>query len=322
MIYNTQNKSILTNFIKKIKRHKKSSYNLSFKNAELLYNIILKGKLSDIELGAFLLAMRIKGESVEEISGFLNAINSLFIPLEIPISKYAPIIIPSYNGSRRFMNVIPLLALLLSKKGIPVFIHGIKKNFGRITTYEILKKLGYFAVSSKKKAIKYLKLKRLVFMDISILIPELSKLLEIYYMLGIRNSSHLLVKIIQPLSIPALRLVSYTHPEYLKILSDYFYNEKSLGDIFLMQGTEGEVIPNIRNSKQIIHWFHDNKYTKLTKEQNKEISFPKNSNINDNVLWIQSVLDNKLPIPSTIINQVKNCILISRMLSLKYSNTI
>jgi anthranilate phosphoribosyltransferase len=40
--------------------------------------------------------------------------------------------------------------------------------------------------------------------------------------LGVRNSTHTLGKIMQPFAQPALRLTSYTHPEYLEMLTDYF----------------------------------------------------------------------------------------------------
>jgi anthranilate phosphoribosyltransferase len=54
------------------------------------------------------------------------------------------------------------------------------------------------------------------------LAPELAHQLSLRRILGVRNSTHTLVKILQPFEGPALRLVSYTHPEYLAMLTEYF----------------------------------------------------------------------------------------------------
>jgi anthranilate phosphoribosyltransferase len=49
-----------------------------------MYQAMLDGRVSDLELGAILLAMRIKGESVQEIAGFLAAAEASFTPLHAP----------------------------------------------------------------------------------------------------------------------------------------------------------------------------------------------------------------------------------------------
>src|SRR6476469_3248113 len=88
-------------FIKEIGRGQKGARSLSRDDAALLYSAMLERRLSDIELGAILLAMRIKGESVEEIAGFLDAAEASFTCLPKPDGVYAPIVIPSYNGARK-----------------------------------------------------------------------------------------------------------------------------------------------------------------------------------------------------------------------------
>ena len=79
-----------------------------------------------------------------------------------------------------------------------------------------------------------------------------------------RNSTHTLVKILQPFDGPALRLVSYTHPEYLAMLTEYFRSAAPAerGDAFLMRGTEGETVANANRAQQI-DWFHAGQQTLL-----------------------------------------------------------
>ena len=101
-------------------------------------------------------------------------------------------------------------------------------------------------------------LRQPAFIPIAVLAPKMGRLLALRRVLGVRNSTHTLVKILQPYAGPALRLVSYTHPEYLEMLAEYFTTAAPAerGDAFLMRGTEGETVANANRANQI-DWFHD-----------------------------------------------------------------
>ncbi len=71
-------------FIKEIGRGKDGARSLSREDAQLLYGAMLAGRVSDLEMGGILLAMRIKGESVEEIAGFLAAAEAAINLLNAP----------------------------------------------------------------------------------------------------------------------------------------------------------------------------------------------------------------------------------------------
>ena len=77
--------------------------------------------LSDLEIGAFAIAMRMKGESLDELIGFLHALHERLLPLR---SDRPVIAIASYNGARRLPNLVALLALLLARAGARVLVHG------------------------------------------------------------------------------------------------------------------------------------------------------------------------------------------------------
>lgn len=78
-----------------------------------------------IPLWAILIALRIKGEGEEELLGFYRGLED-FLPQWPALSN--TIIIPSYNGARRQANMTPLLALLLHKFGVNVFLHGVHND--------------------------------------------------------------------------------------------------------------------------------------------------------------------------------------------------
>lgn len=309
-------------FIKNIGRGKVGSRDLSREDARTLYSAMLNSQVSDLEMGAILLAMRIKGECVEEIAGFLDAAEETLMLLQAPLRKYAPIVIPSYNGSRRVPNLTPLLALLLARQGVPVLIHGIihDKNRG-MTSAQILEALKIKLSTNLEEAQVALHSSQPVFVPISVLAPKLARLLNTRELLGVRNSTHILVKIIQPFSNPVLRLISYTHIKYLHVLHQYFQNiaPTNHGDVCLMRGTEGEVVANLQCMRQI-DWFHNNKCVVLTKKQNdlvqKKFLYPMNcTTIQHTICWIKAILDQKIEIPEAISVQVKHYLAIAKSIN-------
>jgi anthranilate phosphoribosyltransferase len=260
--------------------------------------------------------MRFKGESVEEIAGFLDAGEASFDKLPTPSGDYAPVVIPSYNGSRQMLNLTPLLALLLAREGVPVLIHGVTSDPGRTTTAEILQQLGLPLSQTISQAEAGFMQRNPVFMPIEALAPRMARLLELRRILGVRNSTHTLVKIVQPFIDPALRLTSYTHPEYLEMLTTYFSTAAppQRGDVFLMRGTEGETVANARRAQQI-EWFHDHQRTTLVHRQapvDELPSLPEQSDAASTAEWIQKALQDIRLVPASILEQIRHCLFVSK----------
>jgi anthranilate phosphoribosyltransferase len=299
-------------FIKEIGRGKDGARSLTREDARTLYSAMLDARVSDLELGAILLAMRVKGESVQEIAGFLEAAEASFIPLQAPLGKYAPVVLPSYNGSRHMPNLTPLLALLLAREGVPVLMHGVTQDPQRVTSAEILEALGVPHVADVSQAEMLLRQGQPVFMPIQNLAPKLARLLAMRRILGVRNSTHTLVKIMQPFVGPALRLTSYTHPEYLEMLGHYFTTAapSARGDAFLMRGTEGETVANARRAQQI-DWFHDGQRTLIVEKQRvaEELAdLPQGRDATATARWIAAVVAGERRVPEAIQEQVGHCL--------------
>jgi anthranilate phosphoribosyltransferase len=309
-------------FIKEIGRGKKGARSMSREDACRLYSAMLDGRVSDLEMGGILLAMRIKGESVDEIAGFLDAAEASFARIAAPDSEYAPVVIPSYNGSRQRPNLTPLLALLLAREGVPVLIHGMINDPGRVTTAEILQAMELPVASTSQQAAEHFAKRQPVFMTIDTLAPKMAQLLQLRRILGVRNSTHTLVKIMQPFDGPALRLTSYTHPEYLAMLTDYFGNAAPVerGDVFLMRGTEGEPVANAKRG-QSIEWFHGRRKTTLVERQapgNEPPPLPQSIEPHTTAAWIHAALRGEQPVPRPIIEQVEQCLNVARQIKSRF----
>ncbi|QJE00681.1 DNA-binding protein YbiB [Massilia forsythiae] len=305
-------------FIKEIGRGVKGARSMTRDDAALLYGAMLDGRVSDLELGGILLAMRIKGESVDEIAGFMDAAEGAFAPLPQPPGDFAPVLIPSYNGARKLANLTPLLALLLAREGVPVLVHGVTNDPGRVATAEIFAEMGIGPTGSTADMLDAFARHKPCFMPIERLAPKLAHQLSLRRILGVRNSTHTIVKILQPFAGPALRLVSYTHPEYLTMLSEYFgvAAPHARGDAFLMRGTEGETVANANRAQQI-DWFHAGQRQLLVERDaptDELAPAPEGRDAAATADWIARALRGEQPVPAPIAAQAAHCLQVARAL--------
>ena len=111
----------IASYIKEIGRGRDGARSLDRAQAHDLMSQVLDGRVTDLELGAFALAMRIKGESVAELAGFLDATHERCIA---DGSTRPTLVLPSYNGARKLPNLTALLALLLAQDDVQVLVHG------------------------------------------------------------------------------------------------------------------------------------------------------------------------------------------------------
>ncbi|MBX9831873.1 MAG: DNA-binding protein YbiB, partial [Burkholderiaceae bacterium] len=196
------------NYIKEIGRGKDGARALTREQADDLFGQVLDGSVTDLEVGAFCLAMRIKGETAEEMAGFLDATRRRMALL--PASTQPTVVIPSYNGARKLPLLTPLLALLLAREGLPVLIHGAATEDHRVFVSKVLEALGIYA----QVAIKNIAPSSVAFVPTALLSPGLQRLLDVRRVVNLRNPAHSLVKLMNPVDGPALIVSSYTHPEY------------------------------------------------------------------------------------------------------------
>src|ERR1700712_1758197 len=182
-------------YIKQIGRGREGARPLTEPQAHDLMSQVLDGRVTDLEIGAFVIAMRIKGESIEELSGFLQATHERCIPVTTALPT---VVLPSYNGARKLPNLTSLLALLLAQEGAQVLVHGPMTDAGRVSTAEIFRDLGLpFACDAEEVENAWAR-REPVFMRIDSLCPSLARLLEVRRIVGLRNSGHTVAKMLAP----------------------------------------------------------------------------------------------------------------------------
>ena len=228
----------ISHYIKEIGRGKDGARALGREQAADLMGQILDQQVSDLELGAFCLAMRIKGETPEEMAGFLDATHARLNKVS---THGAPtVVLPSYNGARKLPVLTPLLALLLAREGVAVVVHGCMTEDKRVPAEAVLAELGIRPGAGPVSA------GQVVFVPTASLHTGLDRLLAVRRVVGLRNSGHSLVKLMNPCDAPALVVGSYTHPEYLQSMSATFALTGQ--HALLLRGTEGEPVADARRT--------------------------------------------------------------------------
>ncbi len=228
----------IRHYIKEIGRGKDGARPLTREQAADCFGQLLDGAVSELEVGAFCIAMRVKGETADEMAGFLDATRARM--RLVPAADRPLVVLPSYNGARRLPVLTPLLALLLAREGLPVALHGAPTEDRAVTAQDVLQALGHAAAT----AVAPVAPGEVAFLPTGLLCPGLQRLLEVRRTIGLRNPAHSLVKLMNISQGPAVVVGSYTHPEYALSMAEVFTRVGATA--LLLRGTEGEVVADAR----------------------------------------------------------------------------
>ncbi|MGE4243199.1 DNA-binding protein YbiB [Ramlibacter sp.] len=292
----------ISHYLKEIGRGKQGARALSREQAADLFGQVLDGTVTDLEVGAFCLAMRIKGETPQEMAGFLDATAARMN--RVASADGQPVVVlPSYNGARRLPVLTPLLALLVARRGLPVLIHGAATESTRVFVGEVLRALDIEPMST----LHPLAAGHAYYAPTELLHPGLKRLLDVRRVVGLRNSAHSLVKLMNPCDGPAVIVSSYTHPEYALSMAAVF--ELMQSTALLLRGTEGEAVADARRLPQM-DGFVAGRRVVLQEGQRGTLTdlpdLPKDTAAASTAAYIRDVLAGRQPVPSSLALQVEH----------------
>ncbi len=115
--------------------------NLSGEETERIFAQIMRGEATPAQIGSFITALRVKGETVDEITAAARVMRSFATTLDIRRSVILDTCGTGGSGTRRF-NVSTIAALLVSGAGVTVAKHGNRSASGTSGSADLLEKLG------------------------------------------------------------------------------------------------------------------------------------------------------------------------------------
>jgi len=113
------------NLLKKVGSGQHTSEPLTRREAAEAAQLMLSGAATPAQIGAFMIAHRIKRPKTEELAGFLDAYAQLGPILHAVPADYPALVFGlPYDGRSRTAPAQPLVALMLAASGCPVVLHG------------------------------------------------------------------------------------------------------------------------------------------------------------------------------------------------------
>jgi anthranilate phosphoribosyltransferase len=294
-------------YLREIGRGKQGARALTRAQSSDLFGQLLDGAISDLEVGAFCIAMRVKGETAQEMAGYLDALQARLhcvAPTDTAGARRT-VVIPSYNGARKLPLLVPLLALLLARHGLAVLIHGTATESGRIFTTEVLQAFDIAPL----QALRPIGAGEVLFAPTALLCEGLQRLLEVRQVLKLRNPAHSLVKLMNPCTGRSLLVTSYTHSEYAATMAQTL--ELLERDALLLRGTEGEAVADPRRAPRMQAFLRGHAvgmHSTQVGSPTQLPDIPPGPEVAGTVSYIRRVLDGAAPVPQPIAEQV-SCIL-------------
>lgn len=225
-------------FVRILGKGKRGARNLTREEAREAMAMLLDGRVEDTQLGAFLMLLRHKEESAEEMAGFAEAIRARLRTPEIALDLDWP----SYAGKKRHLPWFLLAAKALAQSGVRILMHGGGAHTaGRLYSEQCLDLLEIPVCHDWDQAAAALDAQSLAFMPLGAWMPPLQRMIDLRNTLGLRSPIHSLARIINPLGARCC-LQSIFHPGYQAV---HRQASQLLGDTALViKGEGGEIEAN------------------------------------------------------------------------------
>ncbi len=230
-------------YVKILARGRTKSRPLTQDEARDAMAMIMRGEVLPEQLGAFLMLLRFKEETAEEVAGFVEAVRT-HIHAAVPLQAAVDLDWPSYAGKKRQLPWFLLSALLLVQDGARIVLHGASGHTpGRIYTDDAMRAIG-FPVAGKPADVEgHLQHTGLTYLPLDTFAPELTDLFALRPVLGLRSPVHTIARMINPFGAVG-SIQGIFHPGFL---GTHHLAANLLGDshtvVFRGEGGEGERRP-------------------------------------------------------------------------------
>lgn len=249
-------------YVRILGKGRTASRSLTQDEAFSAMTMILEGSVEPVQLGAFLVLLRVKEESPAELAGFAAAARAWLQPRRdaelaaagLPAIQ-ADLDWSSYAGKRKHYPWFLLAAALLARRGIRVFMHGAGGHtLNRLYTESVLPQLGLPVCTSWPDAARALDQGHFAYLGLDHVCPPLHDIIQLRNILGLRSPVHTLVRLMNPVDAPAV-LQAIFHPAY-RASHQQAAGLLGYADMAVIKGEGGEIERNPDGSCLMLGWRH------------------------------------------------------------------
>ena len=222
-------------FVRILGKGKRGARGLTREEAREAMGMLLDGKVEQTQLGAFLMLLRHKEESPEELAGFTEAVRQRVQapPIAVDLDW------PSYAGKKRHLPWFLLAAKCLAKNGVRILLHGGGAHTaGRLYTEQVLEQVQVPLCRDWASVASALDEHCIAFIPLQDWAPRLQHMIDLRNTLGLRSPIHSLARVLNPLG-ARCGLQSIFHPGYQAVHREA---SRLLGDTaIVVKGDGGEI---------------------------------------------------------------------------------
>lgn len=201
-----------TEYIEKIS----ISENLTSEQAKEAMKQILSGQVSSEEISAFLMGMRMKGESIEELTSFVKVMRDSSIPVEVDTSNAVDLCGTGGDKSGTF-NISTAAMFVVAGAGIPVLKHGNRSVSSKSGSYDVLIELGVVPNLQKTQVEKLFNETGMAFMFAPNFHPAMKHVMPARRALKIRTFFNMLGPMLNPAKVKYQLVGTFSREAALKM---------------------------------------------------------------------------------------------------------
>ncbi len=222
--------------IAKIGKGLKGAKDLTWEEAKFALQAIIEGQATAGQIGAFLMAMRIKTESIAELAAFTATARHCVSPIGLPDSTHM-VDLPMYGEKHNTIHIVVAASLVAGSAGARIFMHGIENPSLGYDLPQVLQHLKLPIAQSAAEATDQASRHSWMYMDLAGYHAPLTKLLDLRQEFGLQNLSHQIARLLNPGQLPS-QVIGIAHPPYLNKMAealDMLRTPRAL----IIQGVEG-----------------------------------------------------------------------------------
>ncbi len=218
---------------------------ISLASAEQVMNGILLGEVDEVQAAVFLIALRMKRESMDEFAGLLAALKLHTKSSAASVSDLVCLAEP-FDGYLRYQSMTPFIAPVLAACGLPALIHGVESVGPKhgVTAHQIFHAIGIDTFTTVDHAKMNIEQHGWAYLDQSVYNPRLNQLRELRNRIIKRSALTTLERLLCPIraSGHTSLALGYVHKAYPEI---YSAMAKRVGfdSAVLFKGVEGGLAP-------------------------------------------------------------------------------